>query len=52
VNQTHHLHALREYEAFYNGHRPHRALRAAAPCVRSPSRSPNWTDLTTRHPTT
>jgi putative transposase len=31
VNQTHLLHALREYEAFYNEHRPHRALRAAAP---------------------
>jgi putative transposase len=31
VNQAHLLHALREYEAFYNEHRPHRALRAAAP---------------------
>ncbi|WP_336203839.1 integrase core domain-containing protein [Nonomuraea sp. LPB2021202275-12-8] len=28
----HHLrHALREFEAFYNEHRPHRALRQAAP---------------------
>jgi putative transposase len=25
------LHALREYETFYNEHRSHRALRAAAP---------------------
>jgi putative transposase len=31
VNQTHLFHALREYEAFYNEHRPHRALHAAAP---------------------
>jgi putative transposase len=31
VNHAHLLHALREYEAFYNEHRPHRALRAAAP---------------------
>ena len=31
VNQAHLLHALREYEAFYNEHRPHRTLRAAAP---------------------
>jgi transposase InsO family protein len=31
VNQVHLLHALREYETFYNEHRPHRALHAAAP---------------------
>ena len=31
VNQAHLLHALREYETFYNTHRPHRALEAAAP---------------------
>jgi transposase InsO family protein len=31
VNQTHLMHALREYETFYNQHRSHRALRAAAP---------------------
>jgi transposase InsO family protein len=30
-NQRHLLHALREFEQFYNGHRPHRTLRAAAP---------------------
>src|SRR3954447_18619601 len=30
VNRAHLLHALREYEAFYNEHRPHRTLRAAA----------------------
>jgi putative transposase len=31
VNQAHLMHALREYQTFYNQHRPHRALRAAAP---------------------
>ncbi|SEB56856.1 Integrase core domain-containing protein [Streptomyces melanosporofaciens] len=31
-NQGHLLHALREYESFYNEHRPHRALQQAAPC--------------------
>jgi putative transposase len=31
MNQAHLLHALREYETFYNQHRPHRALHAAAP---------------------
>ncbi|MFE9068529.1 integrase core domain-containing protein [Streptomyces violaceusniger] len=30
-NQNHLLHALREYEAFYNEHRPHRTLASAAP---------------------
>ncbi|GAA3470436.1 integrase core domain-containing protein [Nonomuraea roseola] len=30
-NQRHLLHALREFETFYNGHRPHRTLRQAAP---------------------
>jgi putative transposase len=31
VNPAHLLHALREYEIFYNQHRTHRALDAAAP---------------------
>jgi putative transposase len=30
-NQRHLLHALREFEHFYNEHRPHRPLRAAVP---------------------
>nr|WP_260408641.1 integrase core domain-containing protein [Planomonospora venezuelensis] len=30
-NQRHLLHVLREFEVFYNGHRPHRALHQAAP---------------------
>jgi transposase InsO family protein len=31
INRAYLLHALREYETFYNEHRPHRALHAAAP---------------------
>ena len=30
-NQRHLLHSLREFEHFYNEHRPHLTLRAAAP---------------------
>ena len=30
-NQRHLVQALREFEHFYNEHRPHRTLRAAAP---------------------
>ncbi|MFG2785805.1 integrase core domain-containing protein [Streptomyces prunicolor] len=30
-NQRHLMHALREFETFYNGHRPHRTLGQAAP---------------------
>jgi transposase InsO family protein len=30
-DHTHLLHALREYEAYYNAHRPHRTLAGAAP---------------------
>jgi transposase InsO family protein len=30
-NRAHLLHALRDYEAFYNEHRPHRTLAGAAP---------------------
>ncbi len=31
-NQSHLLHTLREFESFYNRHRPHRTLKQAAPC--------------------
>jgi transposase InsO family protein len=31
VNQPHATAVLRQYELHYNGHRPHRALRQAAP---------------------
>ncbi len=30
-NRNHLLHALREYEQYYNSHRPHRSLQSAAP---------------------
>jgi hypothetical protein len=30
-NQCHLVHVLREFETFYNGHRPHRTLHQAAP---------------------
>jgi hypothetical protein len=40
-NQAHLIHALREYEAHYNAHRPHRASPTPHRCVHSPSRSPN-----------
>ncbi|MCW2916086.1 MAG: Integrase catalytic region [Actinomycetia bacterium] len=30
-NQRHLLHALREFEDFYNGHRPHQGIANAAP---------------------
>jgi putative transposase len=36
VNRAHLLHTLGEYEAFYNEHRPHRTLRAAAPLRQLP----------------
>ena len=39
-NQRHLLHALREFEHFYNEHRPHRTLRAAALLRRYPNRLP------------
>ncbi|MFE2090692.1 integrase core domain-containing protein [Streptomyces sp. NPDC059460] len=35
-DHAHLLHALREYEAFYNAHRPHRTLAGAAPLRRLP----------------
>ena len=30
-NQSHLLHALREFEQFYNGHRPHQGIANARP---------------------
>jgi transposase InsO family protein len=35
-NRRHLLHALREFETFYNAHRPHRTLRQAAPLRQLP----------------
>jgi transposase InsO family protein len=36
-NQQHLFHALREFEAFYNEHRPHRGISNARPCTPLPS---------------
>ena len=36
-NQTHLLHALREFEQFYNSHRPHQAIGNASPLRPLPS---------------
>ena len=52
LNQAHLLHALREFEAFYNHHRTHRALQPTAPCMpqrpfaHSPNRSPKQSNST------
>ncbi|MFB4315138.1 integrase core domain-containing protein [Actinomadura sp. 21ATH] len=35
-NQHHLLHALREFEAFYNEHRPHQGMANARPCTLLP----------------
>jgi hypothetical protein len=35
-NLPHLLHALDEFEAFYNGHRPHRTVHSAAPLRSAP----------------
>jgi transposase InsO family protein len=38
-NQHHLLHGLREFERFYNEHRPHQGLANARPSTRCPPRS-------------
>ena len=35
-NQSHLLHALREFEQFYNGHRPHQGIANARPLQKLP----------------
>jgi hypothetical protein len=45
-NQRHLLHALREFETFYNGHRPHRALQKAAPLRPLPNPSSSQARIT------
>jgi putative transposase len=42
-NQRHLPHVLREFETFYNGHRPHRTLHQAARSDRSLIRAPSRT---------
>jgi transposase len=41
-NQRHLMTVLREYEDFYNRHRPHRTLNQAAPLRPLPDRSTTW----------
>jgi putative transposase len=52
VNQIHLLHALREFEAFYNHHRTHRALHAAAPRRQLPQPITTRPTGSHHHPTT
>jgi len=40
-NQRHLLHALREFEQFYNGHRPHQGIANARPLQALPSAIPS-----------
>jgi hypothetical protein len=40
-NQRHLLHALREFEQFYNGHRPHQGIANARPLHALPSAIPS-----------
>ena len=37
-NRRHLLHALREFEQFYNGHRPHQGIANARPLCPLPTR--------------
>lgn len=46
-NQAHLLHGLREFEHFYNKHRPHQGIASTRTLHRCPSRSP----IPTRSPT-
>ncbi|MEV6132654.1 hypothetical protein AB0M05_38695 [Streptomyces violaceusniger] len=42
-NQRHLLHALHEFEQFYNGHRPHQGIANARPLHPLPRRSTSRT---------
>jgi hypothetical protein len=42
-NQRHLMTVLREYEDFYNTHRPHRALARPRRSAHCPTASPTWT---------
>jgi transposase InsO family protein len=50
-NQRHLLHALREYEVFYNEHRPHQGIANARPLaplpepITDPRRLATWTSI-------
>jgi hypothetical protein len=45
-NQTHLLHALREFEQFYNGHRPHQGIANARPLRQLPPPTADQTQIT------
>jgi hypothetical protein len=47
-NQAHLLHALREFEQFYNGHRPHQGIANGRPPHPLPPPATDQTQLT-RH---
>ena len=51
-NQTHLLHALREYERHYNEHRPHRGISNARPLHPLPEPITSNHDHPPRHPPT
>jgi len=46
-NHTHLLHALRDFETFYNGHRPHVLCTAPRHCAHGRIRSPTLPGSTT-----
>ena len=48
-NQRHLLHALREFERFYNSHRPHQGITNAWPLRTLPSPIPKPTAATRLH---
>jgi len=48
-NQAHLLHALREFEQFYNSHRPHQGIANARPLCALPSPIPEPTAATRLH---
>ncbi|PRY40504.1 integrase core domain-containing protein [Umezawaea tangerina] len=45
-NQRHLLHALREYEQFYNTHRPHQGIANARPLRQLPQSTTNQAQVT------
>jgi transposase InsO family protein len=49
INQRHATTVLSEYEAYFNHHRPHRALGHAAPLRALPEHRPNDTARVQRH---
>jgi putative transposase len=52
LDQAHLLHTLREFETFYNNHRTHRALQAAAPLCPPPTDHRTGPTGPPHHPTT